>query len=107
MEGRDIGTVVFPQAELKIFLTASPSIRGTRRLAQMRERGQDGVLEEIIAEIERRDEQDSNREISPLRPADDSVRVDTSDLPIEEVLEGIRRLAEERVASRVSSGRGQ
>jgi len=107
MEGRDIGTVVFPQAELKVFLTASPKIRGTRRLAQMRERGQDGVLEEIIAEIERRDEQDSNREISPLRPADDSVRVDTSDLPIEEVLDGIRRLAEERVASRVSSGPGQ
>jgi cytidylate kinase len=98
MEGRDIGTVVFPAAELKVFLTASPEVRGARRLAQMRGRGQEGALSEIIAEIKKRDEQDSTRAISPLRPASDSVQLDTSNLPIDEVLERIQTLAKERGA---------
>ena len=98
MEGRDIGTVVFPSAELKVFLTASPQVRGARRLRQMKARGQDGVLEEIIRDIEARDLQDSTRSISPLRPAEDSVLVDTSELPVEGVLRLLRELAEERGA---------
>jgi cytidylate kinase len=98
MEGRDIGTVVFPGAELKVFLTASPEVRGARRLDQMRGRGQAGVLSEIIAEIKQRDEQDSTRAISPLRPAPDAVQLDTSDLPINEVLARIETLAKERGA---------
>jgi len=98
MEGRDIGTVVFPSAELKVFLTASPLVRGTRRFRQMRARGQEAVLEDIIAEIERRDEQDSTRALSPLRAAEDSVRLDTSDLPVDEVLTSICKLAEQRGA---------
>jgi cytidylate kinase len=99
MEGRDIGTVVFPTAELKIFLTASPSVRGRRRFRQMRARGQEAVLEDIIAEIERRDEQDSNRPISPLRAAADSVHLDTSDMQVDEVLSVICGLAGERGAA--------
>jgi cytidylate kinase len=99
MEGRDIGTVVFPAAELKIFLTASPAVRGSRRFRQMRARGQEAVLEDIITEIERRDEQDSNRPISPLRAADDSVHLDTSDMQVDDVLNVICGLAGERGAA--------
>lgn len=98
MEGRDIGTVVFPDAELKVFLTASARMRGKRRLGQMRSRGQDAELETIIAEIKARDLQDSTREHSPLRPADDGVLVDTSQLPIERVRNILLRLARSRIA---------
>ena len=96
MEGRDIGTVVFPMAELKVFLTASARERGTRRLGQMRERGQDGDLEEIIEEIKRRDLQDSTRAHSPLKPASDSVVIDSSQLGIERVRSIILRLVHAR-----------
>ena len=106
MEGRDIGTVVFPDAELKIFLTASAQVRGTRRLQQMRERGQEGDLEEIISEIERRDLQDSTREHSPLRPADDAVLVDSSELGVDGVLSCICRLAVARTAASGSQSFG-
>ncbi|HCP47531.1 MAG TPA: (d)CMP kinase [Deltaproteobacteria bacterium] len=85
MEGRDIGTVVFPDADLKIFLVASAEVRGLRRLEQMRERGQDGVLADVVAEIQARDHQDSTRAIAPLRAADDAVQVDTSALDVVEV----------------------
>ncbi len=99
MEGRDIGTVVFPAAELKIFLTASPLVRGSRRFRQMRARGQEAVLEDIVAEIERRDEQDSTRPISPLRAAEDSVHLDTSDMPVDDVLTVLCDLAAERAVA--------
>jgi len=97
MEGRDIGTVVFPDAELKVFLTASARVRGERRWKEMRDRQDDSLdLEEVIAEIERRDHQDSTREVAPLRPASDSVVLDTSKLAIGRVRRALLRLAKAR-----------
>ena len=92
MEGRDIGTVVFPDAELKIFLVASVQVRADRRFRQRRATGEEADLEEITAAIEARDLQDRTRDVSPLRRADDAVQVDTTDLGIVGVLEELRRL---------------
>ncbi len=93
MEGRDIGTVVFPNAECKIFLTASPEVRANRRLEQnIRRFGKDAVglnHEEILADIIRRDKYDSEREASPLQAADDALELDTSDMSIDEVVHWI------------------
>jgi cytidylate kinase len=91
MEGRDIGTVVLPDAELKIFLWATPEERARRRL---RERG--GKFEEILEAIKRRDERDSSRTDSPLRPAEDAVIIDTTDKSPEETLRVVLELVEER-----------
>jgi len=93
MEGRDIGTVVLPDADLKIFLWADPEERARRRLA---ERG--GNFQEVLAAIRRRDERDSTREDSPLRPAPDAVILDTTGIPPEQVLAEALRLVEERRA---------
>lgn len=93
MEGRDIGTVVLPDAELKLYLWADPEERARRRLA---ERG--GDYEEILAAIRRRDERDSTREDSPLRPASDAVILDTTKLSPDQVLAEALRLVEERLA---------
>jgi len=84
MDGRDIGTVVFPQAELKIFLIASISARANRRLKELQQKGFDNSVEEIMAQIDARDNYDSSREISPLRKADDAIEIDTSDITINE-----------------------
>ena len=84
MDGRDIGTVVFPQAELKIFLIASISARANRRLKELQHKGFDSSVEEIMAQIDARDNYDSSREISPLRKADDAIEIDTSDITINE-----------------------
>ncbi|MDR2036191.1 MAG: (d)CMP kinase [Coriobacteriales bacterium] len=92
MEGRDIGTVVFPDAELKIFLTASPEVRADRRFKQNIERfGENAPLsrDEILADIVRRDKYDSERAHSPLVPAADALTLDTSDMSIEEVVNWI------------------
>ncbi len=78
MDGRDIGTVVLPQAQLKVFLTASPQERARRRVAQLAESGQQADYEAILRDIQQRDYQDSHREIAPLRPAEDAVLVDTT-----------------------------
>jgi len=96
MEGRDIGTVVFPDAGLKVFLSASAEVRGRRRWLQMKERGQSTELAEVIAEVERRDHQDMNRAIAPLRPAKDAVILDTSGMPLEEVLVELKTLVSAR-----------
>ena len=96
MEGRDIGTVVFPGAELKVFLSASAEVRGRRRWLQMSERGQDADLAEVIAEVERRDHQDRNRDVAPLRPAKDAVILDTSEMSLDEVLAKLATLVESR-----------
>lgn len=92
-EGRDMGTVVFPNAELKVFLTARPEIRAKRRLAEMQQKDPKGFekisFETMLADINRRDIYDSTREVSPLRPAADSQLIDTSDLTIEEIIEQI------------------
>lgn len=84
MDGRDIGTVVLPDAELKIFLTASPEARARRRFNELREKGEDVRLEDVLADIIRRDEQDTSRAAAPLKKAEDAVVLDSSDLNAEE-----------------------
>ena len=95
MDGRDIGTVILPDADVKIFLSASAQKRAERRARELAERGQPADPEKILAEIRERDERDSSRDIAPLRPADDAVLLDNSELGIEEsteaALEIIRR----------------
>ena len=80
MDGRDIGTVVFPAAELKIFLTASPEIRAQRRLDEMVAKGETANLDEVLANVKERDDRDQNRAESPLRKADDAIVIDNSHL---------------------------
>jgi cytidylate kinase len=84
MDGRDIGTVVLPEADVKIFLTASAEERARRRFEELTEKGNEVDYETILAEIRQRDYNDSNRAIAPLKPAEDSVRVDTTGLSLEE-----------------------
>jgi cytidylate kinase len=86
LEGRDIGTVVFPGAEAKIFLTASPEVRAARRVGDLHARGQSADLATTLAEVHARDEQDSSRPVAPLRPANDSVLLDSTGLDIEQVI---------------------
>lgn len=94
MDGRDIGTVVLPQAECKIFLTASPRIRAERRWAELAGKGIAADVEQIRGEIEERDQRDSNRAASPLRQAEDAYLLDSSYLTIDQVVEGIIKIAE-------------
>ena len=97
VEGRDIGTVVFPNAELKIFLTASDEERARRRVKQNIERGVGSTdFEEVLADIIRRDKADSSRAASPLKPAEDSVLVDSTNLSMEEVVDVICAIARRR-----------
>lgn len=96
MDGRDIGTVVFPNAQLKIFLTASVEERARRRYAEMVAKGQQVDLQQLQADIAERDKQDSERAISPLRQAEDALLLDTSDMGISEVTERILQLVQER-----------
>jgi len=104
MEGRDIGTVVFPDAELKVFLTATPEVRAHRRALQNIERGLEQVDEAVIlAEIEARDAFDSSREVAPLVAAKDAVVIDTTNLTIEEVVERITELVVQRRAGATTS----
>lgn len=84
MDGRDIGTVVFPNAELKIFVTASAEIRAQRRYDELKAKGQEASFEEILANVKERDYIDMNREVSPLRQAEDAILLDNSHLTIEE-----------------------
>lgn len=86
-DGRDMGTVVFPDATLKVYLTASVSVRATRRAKQLKEKGIETTMHTLIAEIESRDERDSTREHAPLAAADDALFVDSSLLTIDEVVE--------------------
>ena len=97
MDGRDIGTNILPNAELKIYLTASVEVRADRRFKELKQMGGRPNLEVIKADIEKRDYQDMNREIAPLRQAEDAVLVDSSDMTIEEVVAEIVRLAKERM----------
>ncbi|MDD6429292.1 MAG: (d)CMP kinase [Lachnospiraceae bacterium] len=92
MDGRDIGTCVLPDAFLKIYLTASPEVRGERRYRELMDTGESPDLDRIIEDIKKRDQADMNREISPLRKADDAVEVDSSDMTIDEVVNRIESL---------------
>jgi cytidylate kinase len=98
MDGRDIGTVVLPNADVKIFLTTSPEVRAKRRTDELTAKGQKAVYETILKEIIQRDYQDSHRLVAPLKQADDAVLVDTSNLNIEEVMETIKGIVRERIA---------
>lgn len=100
VEGRDIGTVVFPDAELKIFLTASAHERAIRRLAQNRERGVGSLdFDEVLADIERRDELDSSRDTAPLRAADNAVQLDSTSQTIAQIVDSICDLAKKRMGA--------
>ena len=94
MDGRDIGTVVLPDADIKIFLTASVEVRTGRRVLELRQKGENPDPEIISADIRERDYRDSHREVSPLRQAEDAVLLDASDLTIQEVLDRILLLTE-------------
>jgi cytidylate kinase len=97
LEGRDIGTVVFPDAEVKFFLTASPEVRARRRYDELIARGQRVDFAATLAEVKSRDENDTNRPIAPLRRAEDAVLIDSSDRAVEEIVE--------EMAGRVSASR--
>ncbi|MBQ2640903.1 MAG: (d)CMP kinase [Lachnospiraceae bacterium] len=98
MDGRDIGTVVLPDAQVKIYLTASVEVRARRRFLELQEKGEPAVLEEIAAEIAERDHRDMTREVSPLRQAEDAVLVDTSDMGIDDVADQILKIVREKTA---------
>ncbi len=96
-DGRDMGTVVFPNAELKIFLTASIDERAKRRFKQLKEGGISVNLRRLHREIEERDERDSGRKLSPLKPADDAIIVDTTDINVEDVIGKISKLVIDKI----------
>lgn len=95
-DGRDMGTVVFPDAEVKIYLTASPEIRAERRYKQLKDKGFDVNLTRLLDEIRERDCRDTGRETSPLKPADDAHILDTSDLGIDDVVQRVQELVAEK-----------
>lgn len=97
MDGRDIGTVVLPKATVKIFLTASAEVRAKRRCDELLAKGQKAKYDAVLKEIQQRDYQDSHREIAPLKMARDSIKVDTSDLTIDQVVEKIKEIIAEKV----------
>ena len=97
MDGRDIGTVVLPKADVKIFLTADPEVRAKRRYDELIAKGQKANLPTILKEIQQRDYQDSHREIAPLKQAKDAVKVDTSNLDIDGVVAAIRQIVGEKI----------
>ena len=94
MDGRDIGTCVLPQADVKVYLTASAAVRAKRRFDELTAKGESCDIQKIEADIVKRDEQDMTREIAPLKQAEDAVLVDSSDMSIDEVVEKILSLTE-------------
>ena len=99
MDGRDIGTVVFPQAELKLFLTASPEVRAQRRFDELKAKGENPILADVLADVNDRDYRDTQRAESPLRQADDALVVDNSHMTREEQMEHIINVFRERCAT--------
>lgn len=104
LEGRDIGTVVFPDADAKFFVTARPDVRAARRHAELVSRGDGITLAEVLADQNQRDKDDMERTIAPLKPADDALVVDTSDLSMDEVVDRIVGEVESRLASAGARG---
>ena len=97
MDGRDIGTVVLPDATVKIFLTASPEARATRRWKEYQEKGVNTPYEEVLADVKQRDYQDTHRAAAPLKQADDAVLLDTSELDFEQSLAAMKKIIAEKV----------
>jgi cytidylate kinase len=102
LEGRDIGTVVFPDADLKFFLEASADVRARRRYEELFQKGSESTLDAVLADQTKRDRDDSSRAVAPLKAAEDAVRVDTSGLPLSEVVQRLERVIRERLAARGS-----
>ena len=97
LDGRDIGTVVAPDADLKLFVTASAEIRAQRRVRELLERGMPGHYDDVLLDIRARDERDSQRSVAPLRQAPDAILLDTSDLTVDQALAEAIRLVEDRL----------
>ena len=97
MDGRDIGTVILPDAPVKIFLTASAEARAQRRYFELHEKGQSITFDEVLHDIQQRDEQDMTRAVAPLKQAADAVLLDTSDISLEQSIEAVLRIIRERV----------
>ena len=99
MDGRDIGTVVLPHATVKIFLTASPEVRARRRCNELLAKGQKANYEKVLKEIQQRDYQDTHREIAPLKMTRDSVKLDTSDMTVDEVIDAMKKIIGEKLGA--------
>ena len=97
LDGRDIGTVIAPGATVKLFVTASPEVRAERRLRELRGRGMDAPLEDVLADIRARDQRDSTREVAPLRQAPDAIALDTSERDVEQAIADAIRLVEQQL----------
>ena len=97
LDGRDIGTIIAPDADVKLFVTASAEVRAQRRVRELLERGMPGHYEDVLLDIRARDERDTNRPVAPLRQAHDAVLLDTSELGIDEAIAEAIRLVSERV----------
>ena len=100
MDGRDIGTVVLPGADVKIFLTADPAVRARRRFEELTAKGEKVQYEKVLQDLIARDEQDKNRKIAPLRPAKDAVHLDTTDLDIEQAAAAMESIIKEKLGQR-------
>ena len=100
MDGRDIGTVVLPEADVKIFLTADPAVRARRRFEELTDKGEKVQYEKVLQDLIARDEQDKNRKIAPLRPAKDAVHLDTTDLDIEQAAAAMESIIKEKLGQR-------
>lgn len=98
MDGRDIGTVVLPDADVKIYLCASAEVRAKRRFLELQEQGRSDTYEEVLQDMIERDYRDMHREIAPLRQADDAVLLDTSDLSLEESVEALLSIIREKLS---------
>lgn len=98
MDGRDIGSVVLPKATVKIFLTASPEVRAKRRYQELLEKGQKASYEQVLMDVQQRDYQDTHRDIAPLKMCRDSVKVDTSEMDLEQSVAAIRKIVEEKIS---------
>jgi cytidylate kinase len=99
LDGRDIGTIIAPDADVKLFVTASAEVRAQRRVRELLERGMPGHYDDVLLDIRARDERDANRDVAPLRQADDAILLDTSELGVDEAIAEAIRLVEERVAA--------
>ena len=99
LDGRDIGTVIAPHADVKLFVTASPEVRAQRRVRELIARAMPGHYEDVLADIRARDERDSHREVAPLKQAPDALLLDTSNLTVEEAKDEALRLVQETVAA--------
>ena len=105
MDGRDIGTVVFPDADLKIFMTARPEVRAQRRYKELLEKGEKISFEEVLRNVEERDRIDSGRAVSPLRQADDALVLDNSEMTVEEQMKWIKEVIEKKLKEKEDADR--